>query len=332
MLHLSAHRHFPQRYLSVWTRSSARSIQYPAIDVPEKRCWNIADPFSGNKIGITGWQWGKPGLPIALLHHANGFCAPLWTLVAEKMCKQYQVVAIDARGHGDSDSPEAPGGYDWGYFVSDLTCVAQLLLDETAQNSIAYGIGNSFGGIVTAVAEARSPGLFRKISMLDPPIYPEPSIRKNLGLEPSADGIGRRNHLVEITQRRRSQWPSRETARKTWVDKPMFSSWDPRAFELYLKEGLRDRGTEVELKCHPNVEASIFKGTGSFDLFSLAPSIDIPVLMVHAANGNMSKPAYEHLARLLPDCTLLTAPVGHLMPMEAPGLTVEILEEFSSTN
>ena len=89
----------------------------------------------------------------------------------------------------------------------------------------------------------------------------------------------------------------------------MFSRWSPRSFELYLKEGLRDQGSGVELKCHPTVEASIFKG-----------------------NGNMSKLAYEHLARLIPDCTLITAPAGHLVPMEAPGLTVEMIEEFHSNN
>jgi len=300
--------------------------------VPKKRCWNITDAFSGKNIAITGWQWGKPGCPIALLHHANGFCAPLWSLVAEKMCKRYQVVAIDARGHGDSDSPDAPGGYDWNYFVSDLTCIAQLLLEENAKKSIAYGIGNSFGGTVTAAAEARSPGLFRKICLLDPPIHPQPPLLKNIGLKISHSEVDRRNQLVETALRRRSNWPSRETARETWINKPMFSSWSPRSFELYLKEGLRDQGSEVELKCHPAVEASIFKGNGSIDLFSLAPSINIPVLLVRAGNGNMSKLAYEHLARLIPDCTLITAPAGHLMPMEAPGLTVEMIEEFHSNN
>ena len=113
-------------------------------------------------IEIAAWDWGGAG-PLALLHHANGMCAATWTLVAELLAHDYRVVAIDARGHGDSSAPPAPDGYRMDAFVTDLVGVARALLAETGRACIAYGIGSSFGGIVTAVAEATSPGLFERI-------------------------------------------------------------------------------------------------------------------------------------------------------------------------
>ena len=116
------------------------------MTAPTQRTWRLDDPFSGGTIAISGWDWGGDQ-PIALLSHANGFCGAMWGLVAESLRADYRVIAIDLRGHGDSQAPEVPDGYDWDYFASDLAGVAAQLLQETGRTSIDYGIGNSLGGI-----------------------------------------------------------------------------------------------------------------------------------------------------------------------------------------
>ena len=241
----------------------------------------------------------------------------------------YRVVAIDARGHGDSDAPDAPEGYVWDFFVSDLAGVATQLLAETGQPQIAYGIGNSFGGIVTAAAEARHPGLFGRIAMLDPPIHPPPALIQQLGLDiPDAPVPTMRGAQA---RRRTAVWPSRTTVRSAWQDKPMFSTWVSRAFDLYLEEGFRDRpdGT-VELKCSPEVEATIFDTTGSLDSFDVAPAVQAPVLLARARDGFIPAAVFEYLAGRYPNCRLEAVDSGHLMPLEAPELTARTLLRFAN--
>lgn len=279
-------------------------------------------------IEIAAWEWGGDG-PIALLHHANGMCGATWTLVAEQLTRDYRVVAIDARGNGDSSAPAAPAGYPMHAFVDDLVAVAQALLAESGHAHIEYGIGSSFGGIITAAAQAQQPGLFERIAMLDPPIHPDAALRAQL--DPSGAIVDPRPHIAAQARKRTSVWPSRDTARAAWQAKPMFAAWQPRAFDIYLAEGFRDRpdGT-VELKCRPDVEATIFATSGDLDIFAAAPRIDAPVLLVRAGRGSLPPQAFTHLQQLIPDCTLRVPDVGHLMPLEAPELTVQLLREFAS--
>ncbi len=292
---------------------------------PTRRRWQVADAFGDGNIEIAGLDWRGSG-PLALLHHANGFCAATWTLVARGLAGSHRVIAIDARGHGDSGTRPIPEGYQWDFFASDLTQVARQLLEETGQPSVEFGIGSSMGGIVTAASEARNPGLFQRIAMLDPPLHPLPELRARLGLgvaAPNAD-------LVAMTRKRKTIWPSRAIARQAWQDKPLFREWVPAAFDAYLEEGLGDRpdGT-VALKCDPGVEAAIFETTGSMDTFELAPRVSAPVLLVRALQGRAPGAAFEHLAGLLPRCTYREVDAGHLLPMESPELTLALLAEFT---
>ena len=59
----------------------------------------------GRGVDIALLDWGGDG-PLALLHHANGFCKGVWGLVAEGLRRDFRVVAMDARGHGDSSKPK----------------------------------------------------------------------------------------------------------------------------------------------------------------------------------------------------------------------------------
>jgi pimeloyl-ACP methyl ester carboxylesterase len=278
-------------------------------------------------IEIAAWEWENDA-PIALLHHANGLCAATWSLVAEPLARAHRVVAIDARGHGDSTSPATPDGLPMQAFVDDLVAVARALLEETGRTRIDYGIGSSFGGIVTAMAEAASPGLFGRIAMLDPPIHPDAALRARL--DPSGGIVDPRPMIAAQARKRTAVWPSRETARAAWQTKPMFAAWHPRAFDLYLEEGFRDRPDgAVELKCRPDVEATIFATSGDLDIYAAAAHVRAPVLLVRAGRGSLPAQAFAHLAHLLPHCTMLQSDVGHLMPLEAPELTLQLLTEFA---
>ena len=267
--------------------------------------------------------------PIALLHHANGFSAGTWALVAKSLTRHFRVFAIDARGHGDSEGGQVPDEFDWNYLVDDLVDVAESLLKTCNETQIDFGIGSSFGGIITAAAAARRPGLFRRIAMLDPPIHPTQELVRAFGLE-LAVGDPRKNDLIAMTLKRRTSWPDIDVPRKSWRDKAMFASWSDEAFELYLAECLShgDDG-EVSLKCNPRVEAHIFESTGTLGVTEYAPQVEVPVLYVRASEGTAPAEFCRRVATLFPDCRYEEIEGGHLLPLDVPDVVAARLLNFA---
>ncbi len=100
--------------------------------------------FAG--IAIRGDTRGDPDDPLVLLVHGGGQTRDIWNEAASALVKAgRQVIAIDLRGHGESEWP-ADGRYDFGAFVEDLRAVLSQLPSRPVI------VGASLGGWVAAVA------------------------------------------------------------------------------------------------------------------------------------------------------------------------------------
>ena len=237
---------------------------------------------SESAVEIALLDWGGEG-PLALLHHANGFCSAVWEPVAERLRRHFRVVAMDARGHGDSSVPEGAASYRWDLFGRDLAGVAKALAAEHSEGRIALGLGHSFGGTAFLMASAAEPGLFERIALLDPVIPPPPSAS-------SAERRRGSSELAEGARSRRNVWPNREAARVKWSQKAFFADWDARALEVYAAEGLRDRPDgQVELKCTGEVEALIFESGYDFDPWAIAPRVAASTRILWAQRGSFPR-------------------------------------------
>jgi len=266
-------------------------------------------------VEIALLEWDGDG-PLALLHHANGFCAGMWDEVAQGIRQRFRVVALDARGHGDSSKPEDPHAYAWERFVDDLLAVAEPLA-RAAGGRIALGLGHSFGGAAMLLAASRRPELFERLVLVDPVIR-DPSWD---GYVPPGESPGA--HLAARARRRRDVWPSRAAALRRWSERELFASCTPRALELYAAEGLHQRADgQVELKCPREVEAAIFDRGGSLDPFPHVHRVTASTLFLRAARGNFSRETYQALADAMPDARVEDADAGHLVPMERPDLVI----------
>jgi pimeloyl-ACP methyl ester carboxylesterase len=276
----------------------------------------IALPERGLQLALL--DFGGSG-PLALLSHANGFCAALWAPVAERLRSDFRVLAFDSRGHGDSSVPPPPHAYAWEEFVGDLLALAERLVDEHGGAPL-YGIGHSFGGTCTMTAASRRPELFARVAMLDPVLVPPPELR------PPATG---HPPMAEIARKRQQVFESREAARERFGGRAPFASWDPRAFELYLAEGLRDRPDgQVELKCAGEIEASVYEHNSSLDLFAVVRALRVPTLLVFAPRGHFPRTMMERLLGLSPLLQSEDLPGSHLLPMELPERCAERLLRF----
>jgi pimeloyl-ACP methyl ester carboxylesterase len=279
----------------------------------------LALPGRGVELALL--DWGGDGPPL-LLHHANGFCKGVWGLVAEELRDEFRVLALDARGHGESSRPKAADSYAWRQFAEDAQTLAQRLAAELGVPRLAAGVGHSFGGTSLLCAAARKPDLFERLVLVDP-VIPAPLAENSPGRAAHLDA------LVDNARRRRHHWPSRPEARAWFAERSLFRDWEPRALDLYVADGLREcEDGSVELRCPGEVEAAVFGGGDDVDVFGLTRGCPTPALLLWAAQGNFPRQRYEALAATLGDARIESVESGHLVPMERPDLVAAAVRRF----
>jgi pimeloyl-ACP methyl ester carboxylesterase len=279
---------------------------------------------SGIEIALL--DWGGDGPP-ALLHHANGFCAGLWGGVAERLRPHFRLIAMDARGHGESSKPDPKdtANYAWTRFGEDAGAVARQLATELRSPSL-LGVGHSFGGTALMMASSADPALFHRLVLVDP-VLPSPTFFAHV-IANSAGNPENRD-LAASARKRRQVFASRAEARDTWAGRAVFERWDPHALDLYAEYGLLPHaGGGVELACPGEIEATIFDQARSFDAWELATRVPVPSLILCAERGNFGRAMYDQIAARMRDARIADVPTGHLVPMERPDLVAEHVLAF----
>jgi pimeloyl-ACP methyl ester carboxylesterase len=89
-------------------------------------------------------EWGEPSAPGAIvLVHGVGSSCHIWDLTGPLLAERgRRVVALDQRGHGESDQPD--GGYDFPSVVADLAGFA----DALGIGEATVMVGHSWGASV----------------------------------------------------------------------------------------------------------------------------------------------------------------------------------------
>lgn len=104
---------------------------------------------NGLRIHYTRTGGDKPPLVLAHGFSDDGLC---WTPVAEALAPDYDVVMVDARGHGRSDGPAE------GYALTDMAADLAGVITELRLHRPAI-LGHSMGGATTFVLAGAQPDL-----------------------------------------------------------------------------------------------------------------------------------------------------------------------------
>lgn len=113
-------------------------------------------------------HWGREGLPQALLLHANCGSAATWVRVGAALADDFEVFALDLRGHGAS---VAPGSYGLRAAADDVVAFCDALeLDSPLL------VGHSWGAAVALVTASGSesetaPPALSGLVLEDPPPF-----------------------------------------------------------------------------------------------------------------------------------------------------------------
>ena len=113
--------------------------------------------YAGLRMHIR--NWGGNGPPVVLLHGLASTCR-IWDLTAPILARDFSVIAVDQRGHGDSGKPE--DGYEFASVGND---VAALLEGRGIQRPVL--VGHSWGADVALEVAVAQPDLLHGIVFVD---------------------------------------------------------------------------------------------------------------------------------------------------------------------
>lgn len=116
-------------------------------------------------VRIRAQLTGDANADTVVLLHALGDRASDWSAVTTALAPYFQVLALDLRGHGDSDWP---GKYSFELMADDVAAV----LDALDLSDIVV-IGHSMGGVVAYILAQTQPDRIARLIVEDaPPPFP----------------------------------------------------------------------------------------------------------------------------------------------------------------
>lgn len=247
--------------------------------------------------------------------HANGIPAASYAPLFQAL-QPHQVIYNPKYGH----NPAFPPNDNWTHLADEM-----LLYVSANASEPVVAVGHSMGAIVSYLAAAKRPELFRGVLMLDPPLMWGPMawalrIANFIGKGDAMTPAGKSKH-------RRRSWPDRDVARQYFASKKLFQ-FEPRCFDAFFDAVVTEAADgSVELFFDVDVEVAIFRNT-PLNLKSVPPPAGLPIKVVYADQSNASlpqaiKPFCAHF-----DISLQRVEGEHMYPLQKPGMTVELIRDF----
>lgn len=146
-------------------------------------------------------DWGSVTNPPLILLHGGNQSAHSWDLVSLHLAERFRVIALDQRGHGDSEWPRDCDSH----FRSMADDVAALIDDMALQSPLI--MGHSMGGLVVLELLARGYRMVRRAVLVD--VAPQLSIEGSKLIGGFVRSLGEYDSIDDFVERVRQHDPYR---------------------------------------------------------------------------------------------------------------------------
>lgn len=263
----------------------------------------------GLRFFYRDWAGPTTAAPTLVLLHGFTGHARSWDHFAEAMSASYRVLALDQRGHGQTQWAP-PDGYDTTEMVEDLDAFVRAM----DLNDFAL-LGLSMGGIVAFAWAGRRPVSLTKLVIVD--IAPE--------IDPA--GLARIRQSVAGSDVFATREEAFEQAR---VDNPI----PPEDHHRYrvennlmrLEDGRYTYRYDRALRDPGNLRQGIPPEEG----WKLVADIEVPALLVRGETSDiLSAGIADKMTSTMPDCRLVeVAGSGHPVPLDRPREFLSVVSTF----
>jgi pimeloyl-ACP methyl ester carboxylesterase len=262
-------------------------------------------------------EFGGSGHPV-LFAHANGYPVGSYRRFIEHLLPACRVTGFHHRPMWSPEMP--PVRLNWKRFSGDLIDTL-----EATQHEPVWMMGHSMGAVVSAMAAARRPELFRGLLLIDPVFL----LRRRV----AAQALTPRRTLdampmVRKTLTRPNRFASQQEAFDFHRGKRAFSRFTDEVLWDYILAGtkLNDEG-ELQLAYGREWEAAAYRSSPL--VWGVLKKIRLPVLGLRGETSETLNPAaFERWGRVQPQADLRTCQGGHLLPLEYPAETAAEVLDF----
>jgi len=239
-------------------------------------------------------DWGAEGNPPIILLHGLQSHARSWDQFANALKGEYRLLALDQRGHGDTDWPEPPA-YNPTDFIDDIfTLTKQLGIEHFVLVGLSMGAHNALAFAI------RYPELVDKLVSVDIPaslkMLDDPKVRSS---------------LVDVQREFASLDEMVEDARDTYPFAP-----DEMIRHRMEHNSLQLPSGRLALKYSPDAP----RFWNPDDLSQAIKAIQCPTLIVRGGESEVLTAAQaQTMTNTIPNAKLITiAGAGHSVTMDKP--------------
>ncbi|MCH2169339.1 alpha/beta hydrolase [Myxococcota bacterium] len=224
-------------------------------------------------------EWSTEGVPMLLLH-GFGNEAHLWDDFAPKVAPHYRVLALDQRGHGDSDhDPESR--YDVHSMVEDVEALTRALdIDRLVI------IGFSMGGRVATLFAGRHPERMAGLVIVDigPEVDPRGTTRIRGEIE--EDRSPRFASIEEYAAQLSLHYPAGQRDALLRMARYGLKPCNDGMFELKIDPALRGVGVTAD----DPTQAAEHEQAQSREMWDALARIPCPTLVIRGAASDILSP------------------------------------------
>ncbi len=263
------------------------------------------------------------GETVLLLHGWTETLA-FWIYVTEELTRRgFRVVAMDLRGHGDSQ-PAAAGEYALARFGDDVEAMLDATLTDGERAIIA---GHSLGGMSIAAWAERHDAVRRARGaamintglgdlLAEQLLIPVPAIARTV-----SDAIAVRGVLGSRAPLPRFSTPASYALVRYTAFGPTASPAQIAFYERML------------WTCPPRVRADVGIALSEMDLFHAVERLLVPTVVVAGERDRLTPPSHgKRIAELVPDSAglIMLANTGHMGPLERPHEVSDAIASLSA--
>lgn len=240
-------------------------------------------------------EWGNPGKPPIVLLHGGHQSAHSWDLVSLHLSDRFRLLALDQRGHGDSEWSR-DGEYSMDAMASDAI---DFIESQKLDKPLVFG--HSMGGLVTMTVLKQRPDLVGAAILVD--VGPETAGEGVRTIQDFVQSAGEFDRLDDFVARVQSYDPFRS---KEHIERTVHYNLMLRADGKYVSkcDGLRGGISRDATASRAATRSISLEDAGKFPC---------PTLVVRGEQSNILEPdAARRFAATLPKGTLVTVPkCGH---------------------
>lgn len=271
-------------------------------------------PVNGVSLHYVDWDipGGGSDYPTLFLLHGDMRTSRSWDAVARYLRENFHVIALDSRGHGDSEWPNS--GYSFDQRIDDLEVFADAI-----QMRGAIAVAHSTGGVVAAKLSECRPDIFSKLVLLEPMVVVTETFQRMVS---------------QRAVRPRRTWDSREEMYEYLKQHPMTGKWrDDVIRDVVAHESFELPDGRLDMKW-ANDSMDWKEREGDYhDLRPTLRTLEKPIQFIVSDSREDQFADVAEIATETADFSMVTIPdSGHNMYMDQPKLVADAVVRFVSSD